>query len=158
MREPRDILDLHGPHGWLQIFSVVVDQNKLAVKGRQHLRYAAGGHGFYGSGDGFVAVEQLHAFSKSILSLAEGANIDSTLEASEIGGLSLRLRPGPENDRISIEGRIASSVYRTLDEKDGLYVWGAQFGFWVTREYLSAAIRKVIWVEHFAGQDVVKVP
>jgi hypothetical protein len=75
MREPRDILDLHGPHGWLQIFSVVVDQNKLAVKGRQHLRYAAGGHGFYGSGDGFVAVEQLHAFSKSILSLADGANM-----------------------------------------------------------------------------------
>jgi hypothetical protein len=115
MREPRDILDLHGPHGWLQVFSVVVDQNKLAVKGRQHLRYAAGGHGFYGSGDGFVAVEQLQAFSKSILSLADGANTDSMLEASEIGGLSLRLRPGPENDRISIEGRIASSVYRTLD-------------------------------------------
>lgn len=77
---------------------------------------------------------------------------------SEIGGLSLRLRPGPEIDRISVEGRIASSVYRTLDEKDGLYAWGAQFGFWVTREYLSAAIRKVTWVEHFAGQDVVKVP
>ena len=103
-------------------------------------------------------VEQLHAFSTAILSLADGANVDSTLEASETGGLRLRLRSGPEIDRISLEGRIASSVYRTLDEKDGLYAWGTQFGFWVTREYLSAAIRKVTWVEHFAGQDVVKVP
>jgi hypothetical protein len=158
MRDPSDILDLHGPNGWLQIFSIVVDQSKLAVKGRQHLRYAAGGHGFYGSGDGFVAVEQLHAFSAGILSLADGAIADSTLEASETGGLSLRLRPGPEIDRISIEGRIASSVYRTLDEKDGLCAWSAQFGFWVTREYLSAAIRKVTWVQHFTSQDIVKVP
>jgi hypothetical protein len=61
-------------------------------------------------------------------------------------------------DRISIDGRIASSVYRTLDEKDGLYAWGAQFDFWVTRDYLPAAIRKVTWVQHFASYEVVKVP
>jgi hypothetical protein len=158
MRQPSDILDLHGPHGWLQIFGVVVDQSKLAVKGRQHLRYAAGGHGFYGSGDGFVADEELRAFCKGILSLADGASADPTLEASEIVGLNLRLRPGPEIDRISIEGRIAQSVYRTLDEKDGLYAWGSQFGFWVTRDYLSAAIRKVTWVQHFASKGILNVP
>jgi RNase P/RNase MRP subunit p29 len=67
-----------------------------------------------------------------------------------VRGLNVRVLPGPERNRISIEGRIVANSYRTLNETDGLYIWDNQFGFWVEREAL-AALHKVNWVTHYAG-------
>ena len=145
-----DILELHGPHGWLRIFCIVVDKSKseLAAKNIQHLRYAAGGHGFSGAGDSFVEEASLRAFCAGLLDLADGGNAETRLQGHEVRGLDVRILPGPELNRISVEGRIVQSSYRTLDEKDGMYTWSSQFGFWVEREAL-AAVRQVNWVTHY---------
>jgi hypothetical protein len=150
-----DTLEFKGPHGWLQIFCVVVDKSKspLAAQDIQHLRYAAGGHGFSGASDSFVAEADLRAFCKGLLDLADGGNAETRLEGQQVRGLDVQMRPGPERNRISIEGRIVQSNYRTLDEKDGLYIWDCQFGFWVERETLRL-VRKANWVRHYAGSEV----
>jgi hypothetical protein len=150
-----DTLELKGPHGWLQIFCVVADKSKspLAAQDIQHLRYAAGGHGFSGASDSFVAEADLRTFCKGLLDLADGGNAGTRLEGDKVRGLDVQMRPGPERNQISIEGRIVQSNYRTLDEKDGLYTWDCQFGFWVERETLRL-VHKVNWVRHYAGSDV----
>jgi hypothetical protein len=68
-----DILELSGPHGWIKIFCLVVDKTKspIATKGYQHLRYAVGGHGFSGEGEGFVAEEQLRLFCNALIELVD---------------------------------------------------------------------------------------
>jgi hypothetical protein len=67
------------------------------------------------------------------------------------GGTHVLVLPGPERNHISIEGRIVENRYRTMDEGDGSYIWGSQFGFWVEREALAAAVREVKWVRHYTG-------
>jgi hypothetical protein len=145
-----DILEFHGPHGWLRIFCVVVDKSKSPIAARevQHIRYQAGGHGFSGASDSFVEEADLRVFCKGLLDLADGGTAETRLQGHEVRGLDMRMLPAPAPSRISVEGRIVQSNYRTLDEKDGMYTWGCQFGFWVEREAL-AAVRKVNWVNHY---------
>jgi hypothetical protein len=145
-----DTLEFHGPHGWLGIFCVVVDTSKspLAARGVQHIRYQAGGQGFSGAGDSLVEETDLRVFCKGLLDLADGGTAATRLQGHEVRGLDIQIRQAPELGRISVEGRIVQSNYRTLDEKDGMYTWGSQFGFWVEREALSA-VRNVKWVNHY---------
>ena len=145
-----DILEFFGPHGWLRVFCVVVDKSKspLAAQGIQHIRYDAGGHGFSGAGDSFVEEADLRVFCKGLLDLANGGTAETRLQGHEVRGLDIQIQPAPELSRISVEGRIVQNNYRTLDEKDGLYMWSSQFGFWVKRESL-AAVRSVKWVTHY---------
>lgn len=147
-----DILELRGPHGWLRIFCLVVDKMKspIAAEGYQHLRYQVGGYGFSGEGSGFVAEADLLIFCARLLELADGHDSEAQLSEQEAGGLSLTLRPGLEQDEISIEGRIVQKHHRTVREQDGLYTWAAQFGFSVKRHFLSGA-RDVRWVSHFVS-------
>ena len=92
-----DVLELRGPHGWLQIFSILVDgsKSKLAAQGLQHLRYSAGGHGFSGAGDSFVSETDLRVFCASLAQLSDGADVEAHLAGHEVGGLTLSLKPGP---------------------------------------------------------------
>lgn len=149
-----DILEFRGPHGWLQIYCVVIDATKspLAAQGYQHLRYAIGGHGFSGEGDGFVTEDQLRGFCEALIALAMGERVEPRLSESEseAGGLTVTLCAGSEPDRTSVEGRIVRKSYRTLSESDGLYTWVTQFGFWI-HHYTLSGVRKVRWVEHYAG-------
>ena len=153
-----DILEFHGPHGWLRIFCRIVEkaQSPLAAQDIQHVRYAAGGHGFSGSGDSFVSEADLRAFCKGLVDLADGGNAETRLEGHEVRGLNVRVLPGPEQNRISIEGRIVENSFRTLNEKDGTYIWSHEFGFWVGREAL-AAIRKVNWVRHYSSDTSIAI-
>src|SRR5262245_18620785 len=114
-------------------------KSKLAAQGLQHLRYSAGGHGFSGTGDSFVSETDLRVFCASLAQLSDGAAVEAHLAGHEVGGLTLSLSPGPEADRISVEGRIVSNAYRTLKEEDGLYRWSMEFGFWVERHTLASA-------------------
>jgi hypothetical protein len=146
-----DVLEFRGPHGWLQIFSILVDgsKSKLAAQGFQHLRYSAGGHGFSGEGGSFVSETDLRDFCASLARLSDGADVEAHLTKHEVGGLTLSLKPGPEADRISVEGRIVSDAYRTLKAEDGLYRWSMEFGFWVERHTLASA-HGVRWVQQFS--------
>ena len=145
-----DTLEFRGPHGWLQIHCVVIDVAKspLAAKGYQHLRYAAGGHGFSGQGDGFAAEDELRAFCKALAALAQGEDVQPRLSnhGDEAGGLVLTLRNGPEQDRISVEGSIVTKVYKTLTKAGGTYTWASEFGFWMPRDTLTVRVR---WVETY---------
>lgn len=147
-----DTLEFHGPHGSLQIFSILVDgsQSKPAAQGFQHLRYSVGGHGFSGAADSFVSEAELRVFCASLIELATGADVEARLAGHDVRGFTLCLKPGPEADRVSVEGRIVSNAYRTLKEEDGLYIWATQFGFWVERHTLASA-RRVRWVRHYTG-------
>jgi hypothetical protein len=148
-----DTLEIRGPHGWLQIYCVLIDAAKspVAAKGYQHLRYAVGGLGFSGQGDGFVAEDQLRAFCKALVALAKGEDVQAQLSnyGAEAGGLALTLRNGPNQDRLSVDGRIVTKVYQTLSKTDGTYTWAAEFGFWVPRDALS--VGRVRWIENYAG-------
>lgn len=145
-----DVLEFLGPHGWLRIGCVIVDKAKspVAAQGYQHLHYAVGGHGFSGQGDGFVAEEHLRAFCKDLIDLADGGTAEPQLPDHPNGGLSAQLRREPNEERISIEGRITRRQYRSLTEAGGLYTWATQFGFWVTSDSLTT-VRNVRWVEYF---------
>ena len=146
-----DTLELRGPHGWLQIYCVVIDAAKspIAARGYQHLHYAVGGLGFSGEGDGFVAEDQLRTFCEALVALAKGEDVQSQLSnfEAEAGGLALTLRSGPNQDCISVEGRIVKKVYQTLSQADGTYTWATEFGFWVRRDTLS--VRTARWVEKY---------
>src|SRR5579859_378692 len=92
------------------------------------------GMGFSGEGDGFVAEEQLRLFCNALIELSDGHDAEPKLtEQQEGGGLTLSLRPEPEQGRISVEGRLARKVYRGITQTDGLYTWATQFGFSVMR-------------------------
>lgn len=146
-----DVLEFRGRHGWLEIFSILVDRpkSKPAAQGLQHLRYSAGGHGFSGSADSFIAETDLRIFCESLAQLSDGADVEAHLAGNDVGGLTLSLKPGPEAGRISVEGQIVSNAYRTLNEEDGLYRWSMEFGFWVERHTLASAHR-VRWVQRLS--------
>lgn len=150
-----DTLEFRGPHGWLQIYCVVIDAAKspVAAKGYQHLRYAVGGLGFSGQAGGFVAEDRLRAFCTSLLALAtdERAKPQLCNYGAEAGGLELTLCSGPTQDSISVEGRIVTKAYRTLTQADGTYTWATEFGFWVPRHTLS--VRGVKWVESYVAAN-----
>ena len=83
-------------------------------------------------------------------------NAETRLEGNEVRGLNVRVLQGPEQNRISIEGRIVENSFRTLNEKDGTYIWSHEFGFWVGREAL-AAIPKVNWVRHYSSDTSIAI-
>jgi hypothetical protein len=145
-----DVLELKGPHGWLRIQCHVVSKeaSPIAAKGLQHLHYAVGGQGFSGEADGFVAEDELRDFCKALVVLADGGHAEANIAGYKEGGLSVRVQPDSDPGCLSIEGQIVRQSFRKMSEKDGIYTWATQFGFWVERDRLSG-LRQVRWVLHF---------
>jgi hypothetical protein len=146
-----DVLTLHSPHGWLRVFCRMVAPDKVRVPGVQHLRYAVGGHGFSGAGDGFVNDDDLRIFCVDLLALVEGQQERTArLRADPSrGGLTVEIGPGPDPDTLAVAGNIAVVHFRTLTEADGLYQWRTEFGFSIRRDALPN-LRGVNWVSSHA--------
>lgn len=142
-------LAFRSPHGWLEVFCIIVPPKSVPVPGRQHLRYAVGGHGFSGAGDGFVQEAELRTFCTDLVSLLDGGGGSAQLRASPTGGLSLDIATGPEAESLSVVGSIAVSHYRTLKEADGLYLWRTDFGFALRRDSVPNP-RRVKWIATYA--------